>query len=112
MDGPETYGLTMSKQMCDKPIAPVLWPFASVEGHWDKLMLWAHIYDADRTRIPYQEGSVGDMRAPGELRAKWGHPPARDGIRPSRRFEYELEDPVLGRRIVHGYDVDELPVRV
>jgi hypothetical protein len=36
---------------------------------------------------------------------------ARGGIRPSRRFEYELEDPVLGRRIVHGYDVHELPVR-
>jgi hypothetical protein len=119
----ETYGVTVSKQMCDKPIAPVFWSFASVEGHWDQLMLRAHIYDPDGTRVLYQEGSVGHMLAPGELLAKWGNAleegtlmlggtlAARGGIRPSRRFEYELEDPVLGRRIAHGYDVHELPVR-
>jgi hypothetical protein len=33
------------------------------------------------------------------------------GIWPSRRFEYELAVPLLGRRIVNGYDVHELPVR-
>ena len=119
----ETYGVTVSKQMCDKPIAPVFWPFASVEGHWDQLMLRAHIYDPHGMRVLYQEGSVGHMLAPGELLTKWGSAleegtlmlggtlAARGGIRPSRRFEYELEDPVLGRRIVHGYDVHELPVR-
>jgi len=119
----ETYGVTVSKQMCDKPIAPVFWPFTSVEGHWDQLMLRAHIYDAGGKRVLYQEGSVGHMVAPGELLAKWenvleegtlmlgGTLAARGGIRPSRRFEYEFEDPVLGRRIAHGYDVHELPVR-
>ena len=29
------------------------------------------------------------------------------GIRPSPRFEMELEDPVLGRKLAHGYDVAE-----
>ena len=119
----ETYGVTVSKQMCDKPVAPVFWPFASVEKHWDKLMLRAHIYEANGSRVLYQEGSVGHMLAPAELLSKWGRPleegmlmmggtlAAKGGIRPSRRFEVELEDPVLGRRIVHGYDINELPVR-
>jgi hypothetical protein len=35
---------------------------------------------------------------------------ARGGIRPADRFEFELEDPVLKRRIGGGYDVIALPV--
>jgi hypothetical protein len=35
---------------------------------------------------------------------------AKGGIRPATRFEFELEDPVLKRKIGHGYDVIELPV--
>ena len=35
---------------------------------------------------------------------------AKGGIRPSPRFEFELEDPVLGRKIAHGYDMASLPV--
>ena len=32
------------------------------------------------------------------------------GIRPAARFDMELEDPVLKRRMAHGYDVVALPV--
>ena len=32
------------------------------------------------------------------------------GVRPGSRFEMELEDPVLGRRLAHAYDVESLPV--
>jgi hypothetical protein len=35
---------------------------------------------------------------------------ARGGIRPSTRFEMELEDPVLRRRLTHGYAIHALPV--
>ncbi len=35
---------------------------------------------------------------------------AKGGIRPASRFEYELEDPVLNRKIGGGYDVVALPV--
>ena len=35
---------------------------------------------------------------------------AKGGIRPASRFEYEIEDPVLGRRIAAGYDVIPLPI--
>ena len=118
----ETYDVTVSKQMCEKPVAPVLWPFEEVRGHWDRLVLraWATI---DGERRLYQEGSVDTMLAPTALIA--GHAAdgllpegtalfggtlaAIGGIRPATRFDFELEDPVLGRRIRHGYDVVVLP---
>ena len=31
-------------------------------------------------------------------------------IQPSERFELELVDPVLDRRITHGYDIRTLPI--
>jgi hypothetical protein len=34
---------------------------------------------------------------------------AKGGIRPAERFDYEIEDPVLKRKISHGYDVKTLP---
>ena len=36
--------------------------------------------------------------------------PAIGGVRPATRFEGELEDPVVGRKISFGYDVKTLPV--
>jgi hypothetical protein len=36
--------------------------------------------------------------------------PAIGGIRPADRFEFELEDPVLQRRLAQAYDVRSLPV--
>src|ERR1700759_1534951 len=39
----ESYSVTVSKQMCDKPMAAELWELEDVIGHWDKLILrsWA-----------------------------------------------------------------------
>jgi hypothetical protein len=36
--------------------------------------------------------------------------PVHGGLRPAQRFEFELEDPVKGRMIQHGYDVVSLPI--
>jgi hypothetical protein len=36
--------------------------------------------------------------------------PALGPVQPGERFEMELEDPVLGRRLVHSYHVQSLPV--
>ena len=112
----EAYGITVSKQMCDKPIAAEAWPLAHVAGHWDRLVLRAY---ADG--VLYQEGSVAEMRSPDDLIAAYGGlasgcamfggtMPAIAGVRPAGRFEIELEDPVRGRRLRHGYDVSVLPV--
>ena len=35
---------------------------------------------------------------------------AKGGIRPASRFEMELDDPVLKRRMTHAYDIISLPV--
>lgn len=120
----ESYSVTVSKQMCDKPMSPVLWKLDDVIGHWDRMILrsWAW-FDGQRTL--YQEGTLDAMLPVSELIergfGKSGLPDgcamfggtfaAKGGIRPSVRFEYELEDPVLNRKLTHAYDVIVLPVR-
>jgi hypothetical protein len=119
----ETYSVTVSKQMCDKPIASELWELEDVIGHWDQMILrsWAWI---DGARVLYQEGTLDAMLPVEELIHRGfggaglpdgcamfgGTFAAKGGIRPASRFECELEDPVLKRSIRHAYDVIELPV--
>ncbi len=118
----ETFNVTVSKQMSEKPMAPELWAFDEVKDHWDKLVLrsWAVI---DGERVLYQEGTVDALLSPEDVMRGYGPErlpdnavmfcgtlAARGGIRPASRFEFEIEDPVLNRRISHGYDVVELPV--
>jgi len=119
----ETYGVTVSKQMCDKPVSSEVWPYAEVAGHWDELLIrsWA---TSNGSRRLYQEGSVTAMRAPDDLIRRYsdsralapgtvmfgGTLPAIGGVAPAERFEYELVDPVLERRISCGYDIIELPI--
>jgi hypothetical protein len=119
----ETYSVTVSKQMCDKPMASVLWEFEDVAGHWDRMILRAFAWIGG-ARVLYQEGTLNAMLPVAELvRGCFGGAglpdgcamfggtfAAKGGIRPASRFEFELEDPVLKRKISHGYDVIELPV--
>jgi Protein of unknown function (DUF2848) len=119
----ETYSVTVSKQMCDKPLSSVLWDFDEVAAHWDKMILRAFAW-IDGARVLYQEGTLDGMLSVEELIERGfggaGFPDgcamfggtfaAKGGIRPSSRFEYELEDPVLKRSLRHAYDVIELPV--
>jgi hypothetical protein len=119
----ESYSVTVSKQMCDKPVAPVLWELEDVIGHWDRMILrsWATIGGA---RALYQEGALDAMLPVNDLIARGfgaeglpdgcamfgGTFAAKGGIRPATRFDFELEDPVLKRKISHGYDVITMPV--
>ena len=119
----ETYNITVSKQMCDKPLAPELWSYADVAPHWDQLTLRAWTV-ADGKRELYQQAAVASMLSPTMLIQQFtgkealpdgfamfsGTIPAIGGLRPSPRFEFELEDPVLGRTLRHGYAVRTLPV--
>jgi hypothetical protein len=50
----EKYGVSVSKQMCDKPIAPEFWPMVEVAPHWDKLMLRAYISENGK-RVLYRK---------------------------------------------------------
>src|SRR5258708_26757227 len=58
----ETYGVTVSKQMCDKPIAPLFWAFEDVADHWDKLILRSFI-TTDGNRQLYPESTRNKMLA-------------------------------------------------
>jgi hypothetical protein len=35
---------------------------------------------------------------------------AHGGVRPTREFAFEIEDPVLDRKIAHAYRVQTLPI--
>jgi Protein of unknown function (DUF2848) len=118
----EAYGVSVSKQMCEKPIAPAFWPFDDVAPHWDRLMLRSFATIGGK-RVLYQEGSVAAMRTPEDLISRFvpgarlsdgtlmfcGTLAVHGGVRPGERFEFELEDPVKGRKISHAYDVVSLP---
>jgi hypothetical protein len=117
----EVVGVSLSKQMCAKPVSREVWRLEEVAAHWDKLVLRSYIAADGRRRL-YQEGSVAAMRPPTELFKLYcgGLLPAgtamfcgtlavHGGIAPSETFEMELEDPVLGRKIAHSYRVKTLP---
>ena len=112
----ETVGVTLSKQMCAKPVARDAWLYAEVKPHWNQLVLrsWAD-------GALYQEGHVSAMRTPEELMQKYGglRPAsamfcgtlaAIGGIRSAGRFRMELDDPVLKRKLAHEYTIRVLPV--
>jgi hypothetical protein len=112
----ETVGVSLSKQLCAKPVARDAWRYAEVKPHWEKLVLrsWAD-------GALYQEGTVTAMRSPEELMQKYGglRPSsamfcgtlaAIGGIRGAGRFRVELEDPVLKRKLAQEYAIKVLPV--
>jgi hypothetical protein len=118
----EAIGVSLSKQMCAKPVSRQAWRFEDVAAHWDRLVLRSFVH-ANGARRLYQEGSVATMRPPEELCRLWGGDSrlpqgssmfcgtlaVHGGIATAGRFEMELEDPVLNRRIAHAYDVKMLP---
>ncbi|HEY0440567.1 MAG TPA: DUF2848 domain-containing protein [Xanthobacteraceae bacterium] len=117
----ETMGIALSKQLCGKVMGTTLWRFDEVEPHWDQCMLRAFAAIGGK-RVKYQDGLLSGMRTPADLIARYGRAlspgtvmfcgtfGAIGGIRPADRFDMELEDPVLGRTMSHGYAVEALPV--
>ena len=111
----ETIGVSLSKQLCAKPIARDAWRYDEVKDHWERLVLrsWA---DGEL----YQEGPVTAMRSPEDLLSRYPLKPgwamfcgtlaAKGGIRPATVFRMELEDPVRSRKLAHEYRIEALPV--
>jgi hypothetical protein len=111
----ETIGVSLSKQLCAKPVSRESWRYEEVKGHWEHLVLRAWSDDE-----LYQEGPVSAMRSPEDLMARYplkagyamfcGTLAARGGIRPAARFRMELDDPVLKRKLQHEYAIRCLDV--
>lgn len=119
----ETFGVSLSKQLCAKPVSAHIWRYDDVAPHWDRLILrsFAHIGGARRL---YQEGAVAGMRPPPELIRLYtggdelprgsamfcGTLAVHGGIAAAERFEMELEDPVLRRTLRQSYTIHTLPI--
>lgn len=120
----ETYSVPVSKQMCAKPVSGTVWRYDEVADHFDELILRSWATEKGEKKL-YQEGPVTAMRPPAELIGLYlpdasslpagmamfcGTLAAIGGIRPADRFDVEIEDPILKRKISHGYSVSPLPV--
>jgi hypothetical protein len=116
----EAYNVSVSKQVCDKPITDTFWAFEEVRDHWDELILRSYVFENGARRL-YQEGKVTAMLHPEDLIARYGG--LEDGtmmfcgtlsvkgeIAGGERFAFELEDPVRKRSIKGGYALDALPL--
>ena len=111
----ETIGVSLSKQLCAKPVSIDTWSYAEVKPHWEKLVLRAW---SDGKL--YQEGPVTAMRSPEDLMGRHPLKPgyamfcgtlaAIGGIRPGHTFAIELADPVLKRKLWHEYRIKVLTV--
>jgi hypothetical protein len=119
----ETVGVSLSKQMCAKPVSSRIWRYDDVGPHWDRLLLRSFVRAGGVRRL-YQEGPVSGMRPPMELIALYtdggslpqgsgmfcGTLAVHGGIAAADQFEMELEDPVLRRIIRHSYIIESLPI--
>ena len=119
----ESYGVTVSKQMCGKPVGDTLWRYADVAGHWDQLQMrsWR-----ERAGVPtlYQDGPVTRMLSPEDLIQRYtgqaslpvgsamfcGTQPIIGEMGHGDAFALELYDPALQRRLQHRYAVQTRPV--
>lgn len=121
----EAYGITVSKQVCAKPLSADCWAFADVAGHWDQLLMRSWL-TRHGVRTLYQEGPVTSLLAPQSLIDRYcGKTDARlptgtamfcgtlgaiGGVRGGEVFEMALIDPVRGRTLQHRYEVQTLPI--
>ncbi|ANF56465.1 DUF2848 domain-containing protein [Halotalea alkalilenta] len=119
----ESYDVTVSKQLCAKPIGLELWRFEEVAPHWERLQLkcWRSRDGADEL---YQDGEVASLLDPRDLIQRltggerlpigWamfcGTQPVIGELGHGDAFEVALIDPVLGRELRHRYRVEALEV--
>ncbi|MBI4635058.1 MAG: DUF2848 family protein [Candidatus Rokubacteria bacterium] len=62
----EASDIPWSKQVCANVLAPVVWPWADVRGHWDTVALESDVV-VDGRAIPYQRAGVVDFWTPEEM---------------------------------------------
>jgi hypothetical protein len=119
----EKLDISKSKQICPSMISKTLWPYDEVKDHWDQIEFrsWAH---REGKKLLYQQSTVVSMLKPEDLIARVCErvagkleglaifsgtaPLLTDGFVYADRFEGELSDPLLGRKITLGYNVHTL----
>ena len=119
----EAYNVSISKQVCAKPISTALWRYDDLIGHWGDIILRSYAIDNGESSL-YQEGPVTTMLPAEELIGRYnsetgdlaentlmfcGTLAVKGGIRSMDAFEIELEDPVAEKKITHRYAIETLP---
>ena len=116
----ERASIVWSKQVCPNILAPTLWEFDEIADHWDRCVMRSSVDGR-----PYQDVSVSAFLSPADilriLEQRVTKLPARDFVvfcstivALDKEFgfgnlwQFEMEDPVLGRRISHEYRVEQL----
>jgi len=118
----EAVGVTLSKQVCSKPVSARIWDWDEIKDHWDQIELVSTLPRSDET---YQYGQTNSIRRPDDLLDLYetrygelpngsalfcGTLPVINDIRFADEVQLEMIDPVLGRRLHHNYTVDVLPI--
>lgn len=116
----ERGSIAWSKQVNPNILAPTLWVYEEIADHWDDCVM--------RSRVDgrlYQDVGVNAFLSPTDilqiLKERVPGLPARDFVvfcstivaldkelGFGQRWQFELEDPVLGRKISHSYQVEQL----
>lgn len=119
----EKHSIPMSKQIYFNVIAPKVWRYEDVKGHWDDLILRAWVEENGQHQL-YQEGKLGKIIRPEELIEKVQSrvtgdlrgiviysgtlPTIGGGLCFSSRFEMELIDEHVGRAIRYAYSTEPI----
>ena len=118
----KTMGVSLSKQMCAKPVSLQVRRYDDIAPHWDQLVIRSFVRSNSERRL-YQVGPLralrpsaklirllaGDDRLPEGSAMFFGMLAVHGTIEPTEEFEMELDDPVLRRRIAHSYSIATLP---
>jgi hypothetical protein len=119
----ERLDILKSKQVCPTILSHSLWMYEELRGHWDKIEIRSWATTAGK-KILYQESTLATILPPEELirlvqqkvrgslegiAIYSGTPPLKtDGIIFADRFEGELYDPILKRKLTLHYSIHTL----
>ena len=121
--GFEKYSIPASKQMYAKVMAPVVWPYWEIQSHWDQIVLRSWITSNHEKKL-YQEDPLSAILNVEELMSGLpsednlsteglvlfsGTIATKAGLVFGERFDFEMDDPILNRKIRHGYQICALP---
>lgn len=118
----EKTSVPWAKQVYPNVVAREVWDYDEVKDHWDDIMMRCWVWK-DGVRTLYQEGKVAEILSPEELIAEVkaiagddlesctifsGTLPTIGGMICGDRYDMELEDPKLGRKLATQYRVERL----